>query len=512
MGATYVRRTIPLAMAACMIAPSAVAVENPAHFSAPDYVALGVYFLILVAMGAYFSRRERNTDAFFLGNRRVPWWAVGISIFGTSISAITYLAIPALAYNENWIYILGNIGTVAMAPIVVRWYLPKFRATPIVTAYEYLEQRFNLGVRIYGSLVFAVFQMGRIGIVLLLPALALSAATDLSVTQSVVAMGVLATLYTVLGGIEAVIWTDVMQTVVLMLGAVAALFMAVGGLDGTWTEAVAVAWEADKFHTFDWSWDLTTTCVWVVVVGNLFGMAYPATADQTVVQRYLSTATERDAARAAYTNALLTIPTAFLFYGLGTALWLHFQANPAQLDPDLSSDAILPLYIMHAFPPGLRGILIAGIFAAAMSSLDSSMNSLSAVCVNDYARRFYPRLTEATALRLARIFTVFFGVLGTATALYLAGRPNEETVSLLKDFLKLLFSIGGGLAGIMALGVFTRRPTGTGALVGAAFSAAMVYYVNAYTELHFFLHAMIGFISAFAVGYGHSLLLPGPKE
>ncbi len=322
-------------------------------------------------------------------------------------------------------------------------------------------------------------------------------------------MGVLTTIYTMMGGIEAVIWTDVLQSFVLVAGALAAVAVIAWDVDGGFSGIVSTGWEAGKFHTFNWTWDATTTAVWVCVIGNAFGMAYPSTADQTVVQRYLSTSTEKDAAKAVWTNALLTIPISVLFFGIGTALWVFYRSHPDLLDPRLKTDAILPLFVAEQFPQGLSGLLIAGVFAAAMSSLDSSINSMSTVLVTDYYRRFRPNITEPHGLRVARGLTLFFGVFGTGLALVVA---RLDAPSLFDQWLQILGLVGGGLAGIMALGVFTKRGNGAGAIVGAVVSAVVVYWVHRFTPIHFFLHGAIGFCTAFLIGYLASIVIAKSPE
>ncbi|MBL7647915.1 MAG: sodium/solute symporter [Candidatus Hydrogenedentes bacterium] len=470
-----------------------------------DYGALGLYFAALVYIGIYCSRREANTEVYFLGGGRIPWWALGISIFGTSLSSITYLAIPANAYATNWVGFLSNTCIVLVAPFVVWLYVPRYRNAKVPTAYTYLEQRFNLAVRIYGSLVFMLFQFGRMAIVLYLPAITLSASTGLSIEICILATGVLATFYTMMGGIEAVIWTDVVQSIVLLAGAVLALYLVATNIDGGVVGAFATAVENDKFHTFNWTWDMTTTAVWVCLVGNFFAMLYPYTADQTMVQRYLSARNENDAKRAVWVNAALTIPVSVIFFGLGTALFVYFKHHPGQLDPTLKNDAILPVFVMAMFPTGMKGVLISGVFAAAMSSLDSSMNSMASVLVNDYYRRFKGEVSEVKALGIARWLTVLLGGLGTGAAWFLAG---TQATSLFDTYMKLLGMAGGGLAGVVALGMFTKRASGWGVLAGAAVSAVAVYYVNAQNLTHFYLHGMIGFLVSFFVGYIASLLAP----
>lgn len=472
-----------------------------------DYGVIGVYLGALVIVGAYFSRREKDTETFFLGGRKIPWWAVGLSIVGTSLSSITYLTIPAKSYATDWVFFLNQLGIVLIAPLIAAYYIPAFRATRIDTAYEYLEKRFNLAARMYGSLVFILFQAGRVSIVLYIPAIALSASTGLDKNLCIVLMGVLATAYTVMGGIEAVIWTDVIQTVVLLLGGFVALYLVVVNIEGDWTAWYGEAAAMDKLHMANWTWDPTVDAVWVCIIGSMFALAYPNTADQTIVQRFLTTKTDRDAKKAIWTHALMTVPNSLLFFGLGTALWLYFRHHPAQLDPALGNDAIFPLFIVREFPIGLKGLIIAGIFAAAMSSLDSSINSVASVIVGDYYRRFSAHVSEKRALFLAKAITLGFGVFGTLTAIYLA---SLDTRSLFDEYLKILGLVGGGLAGMLALGVFTKRVGGAAAVAGAVVSAVVMMLVLR-TPISFLLHGMVGFLTAYAVGYGASFVLPNRK-
>ena len=478
-------------------------------FTPLDFTVLAIYLAILVGMGLYLSRRGKTTDDFFLAGRRIPWWAAGLSIFGTQLSAITFMAIPAKAYATDWVFFLANMCIVLVAPIVVYFYLPFFRRLEITSAYEYLEKRFNLAARWFGSLSFLLFQLGRMGIVVALPALALSTVTGISVFISILLMGALATLYTVLGGIEAVIWTDVLQVFVLIGGAILSLLLISLNLDGGFAEIVSVGIEEGKFHMFNWTWDYTAEAVWVVVIGNLLTTLVPYTTDQTVIQRYLTTSTEREAARAIWTNAILSVPATLLFFGVGTALFVFYRTHPDLLNPSLATDTIFPWFIVSQLPAGVAGLVIAGLFAAAMSSLDSSMNSMSAALVTDFYRRLRPEANDRQCLRLARYLTLLLGIIGTATALLIA---SFEVASLWDLFLKIVGLFGGSVAGLFALGIFTRRTHGMGALIGAVASAAVLYLVQQLTEAHFFLYAGIGIIVCFVVGYLVSLIIPAPAQ
>ncbi|MEZ4702782.1 MAG: sodium:solute symporter [Rhodothermales bacterium] len=470
-------------------------------FSALDYAVLAVYLAALAGMGVFFARRETTTADFFLAGRRVPWWAAGLSIFGTQLSAITFMAIPAKTYAEDWSYFFGQMAIVAIAPVVVYYYLPYFRRLDVASAYEYLERRFDRRVRWFGSASFVLFQLGRMGIVLALPAIALSTVTGIDVYVCILAMGVLATLYTALGGIEAVIWTDVVQVVVLLGGAALSLIWIAFHVDGGAAEIGRIGEAAGKWRAFDWAFDATAPTIWVVFVGNLFANLVPYTTDQTVIQRYLTTPDERQAARSIWTNAVLTVPASLTFFTMGTALFAFYQVHPASLPAGLAGDAIFPWFIAHELPPGVSGLVIAALFAAAMSSIDSSMNSVATSLVEDVYRLARPNEPDAAYLRLARRLTVGLGVLGTSAALALA---TFEVKSLWDVFLQLVGLFGGSLAGVFALGMFTRRADARGAWVGALASAAILFGVQRYTSLHFFLYAGVGVVSCFVIGLAAS--------
>jgi len=487
----------------------ATPIQPKRRFGFVNYSVLGVYLLMLVGMGVYFSKREKTTEDFFLAGRRIPWWAAGISIFGTQLSAITFMAIPAMAYATDWVYFLGNMCIVLMAPIVILVYLPFYRRLNITTAYEYLEKRFNPAVRLFGSAAYILMQLGRMAIVIFLPAIALSTVTGISIQSCILLMGLLCTFYTVLGGIEAVIWSDVLQVVVLLGGAVLSLVIIASKTENGFAGIISTATANDKFHIANRTWDWTTTALWVVVIGRFFEQFVPYTADQTVVQRYLTTCDEKQAAKSIWTNAILTVPASIIFFGLGTALFVFYKANPGSLEPSLKTDAIFPFFIVQQLPIGISGLLIAGVFAAAMSSLDSSMNSAATAIVTDFYRRFRPDSSDGTRLKLARWLTVILGVTATIVGLLMA---SYEIKSLWDLFTKILGLFGGSLAGLFALGIFTRRAHGWGALVGAMASAVVLFAVQ-FTSIHFFLYAGIGIAVCFVVGYIASLLIPAkPKD
>ena len=479
-------------------------------FGGLNYAVLGAYLLALVAMGVYFSRREKSTDDFFKAGRRVPWWAAGLSIFGTQLSAITFMAIPAKTFATDWRRFMGNVCILLVAPLIVYAILPFFRRLDVTTAYEYLERRFNLAARLIGSVMFVLFQFGRIGIVLFLPSIALSVVTGFDVRACILVMGVLSIAYTVLGGIEAVIWTDVLQVFVLVGGALLSLVLITLSLPGGFGGLIDIGSTAGKLHAFDFTFDFTTSTFWVVVLGGLAAAFISYGSDQAVIQRYLTTRDERSAARGIWTNGVLSIVATVLFFGMGTALYAFFRTRPALLSPTLeNADAVFPWYIVTQLPAGVAGLLIAGLFAAAMSSLDSSMNSVATALTTDFFRRFRPAAADRACLRLARGLTVLIGAAGIGFALLMTGWNIK---SLWDEFARVLGLFSGGLAGLFLLGIFSRRAHGRGAVVGLLLSGAAPFLVQRYTKASFLLYGLVGIVASVVLGYLASLVIPAKPK
>ena len=481
-------------------------------FAALDYAVLGVYLAALVAMGVYFSRREKSTGDFFLGGHRIPWWAAGLSIFGTQLSAITFMSIPAKSFRTDWIFFLFNMMILVMAPVVVFFYLPFYRRLNVTSAYEYLEKRFNKATRLLGSASFVLFQLGRMGVVLFLPALALKTVTGIDVYSCIIVMGVLATLYTVLGGIEAVVWTDVLQVVVLMGGAILSLgiiALKLAGVEGGLAGVCTMIGDADKLRLADFDWTVTKPVLWVIVFGSAAQILVSYTGDQTVVQRYLTTADEKAAARSIWTNALLTIPASLIFFGVGTALWAFYKTRPELLNPTGTSDDVFPWFIAQQLPAGVAGLVIAGLFAAAMSSLDSSMNSMATAITTDYYCWLRPAASDRHLLAVARWLTLLLGILGTGSAILMA---ILNSPSMWDQYMKVIGLFGGGLAGLFALGIFTRRTHAAGAIAGFLTSAVVLYWVAAHEAVHGILYAAVGVASCVLIGYTVSLLTPARRR
>lgn len=482
-------------------------IERTVHrLKAFDITVIVLYFCSLAFIGWYFSRNQNTSDDYFRGGGRIPWFVVGLSIFGTALSAITFMAIPAKAYATDWSYLLFNAGIVLCVPVIVLLFIPFYRRLNVTTAYEYLEARFNAVVRILCSIAFILFQIGRMGVVLLLPSIALNVVTGFDIFLCIALMGLLSLAYTLMGGIEAVAWTEALQVVVLLGAAVAVLVTVALQLPEGVGASLAAASGAGKFDLGSLAFDLRQPTMWTVLIATLFTNITTYGTDQTIVQRYLTTSTEREARKGVYVNAALTIPATILFFLVGTALWAFYRHFPEQLSMSVTdSDAILPWYMSTQLPAGLLGLVIAGLFAAAMSTLSSSMNSAATAFVTDIWRKLRPGRDGAGMLRVARLSTLVLGVVGVGFALMMA---SWEIKSLWDEFSKILGILLGGLGGLFLLGLLTRRANSFGALCGIAASVVVQIVVARGGYVNLLLYSTTGFISCFVVGYLASLALP----
>ena len=414
---------------------------------------------------------------------------------------------PSKAFAQDWVYAIGNFMIPVVAFVAVFVALPFYRRIDATSAYEYLEKRFNRSVRLFGSASFTVFHIFRMAVVMSLTGLALAVATPLTPGQSVLVMGALSIVYCTLGGIEAVIWTDTAQTVVLMGGAIVALLLLVSGVDGGAAGLFDSAGRADKFAMANWHWDATDTQValWVIIVGAIAQNVSSYTADQAVVQRYMTTETQQLAARSIWTNALLTIPATLLFFGVGTALYAFYQSHPEKLDPSINTDQIFPLFIAREMPIGLAGLIVAGVFAAAQSTVSTSMNSTATTIVTDFLKPLNVFASDKGYLNAARLLTFLIGVVGTVIGVMFV---DPDIKSLFDQFIKVIGLFMGVLGGLFVLGAMTTRASGSGALIGALIGAGVMFSMWKYTPINGYLYTAAGITTCFVVGYAISLMMP----
>lgn len=492
---------------------------RPLHLAAsraPETASLGIadaalllgYLALVLVIGGRYARRERSSSDWFVAGGRIPAWAAGFSILATQISAITFLSTPAVAFATDWSLLPSWFGMLLFAPIAAYVFLPAFRRLRAPTAYSWLEDRFGPAVRVFGASSFLVFQLARMGVVTYLPALAVSHATGLPHEACILICGAVAILYTVLGGMEAVVWTDVLQAFAIFGGAAAAIVVLVAGAGGpaeTWEAAAA----AGKTRAWNPSWSLLTDSGWLVLAGGFFLQFGPYSADQAIVQRYMTTRDAPSAARAIWLNGLLSAPVGFLFLVVGACLWAWFRAHPGRLEIGMAADEVFPLFLTTGLPPGVGGLILAALAAAAMSTLDSGMHSCATVMAHDFwLRGRKAEVEDARVLRVARRLAAAAGLIGTGIALALAA---GEVQSLLLFFLKVLGLVMSGVAGVFSLGMLDRRARSADALAGAAACTALLAWLAFGTSVHLFLYPLAGIPACVAAGMLSARLRPSGR-
>lgn len=481
------------------------------NFGLINYSVLFGYLAAMVLVGLYFAGKNKNTDQYFRGGQNIPWWAAGCSIFATMLSSLTFTGVPSKAYAQDWVYLVGNMMIPVVAVVAVFVAMPFFRRIDATSAYEYLEKRFNRSVRLFGSASFTLFHIFRMAVVMSLTGLALAVATPLTPGQSVLLMGVLSILYCTAGGIEAVIWTDTIQTVVLLGGALVALVILIIGVDGGLGGLIAAATESHKLNIANLHWDATSSqiALWVIIAGGIAQNISSYTADQAVVQRYMTTPDVKLAARSIWTNALLAVPATLLFFGLGTALFAFYQSHPERIDPTITTDQVFPLFIAREMPIGIAGLLVAGVFAAAQSTVSTSMNSTATTIVTDFLKPFHVCRTEAGSLRAARLSTFVLGAVGTCLGLVFV---DPSIKSLFDQFIKVIGLFMGVLGGLFILGSLTQRANGPGASIGAVIGAAVMFCMWRFTQINGYLYVAAGVFTCVFVGYLASFVSGGQAK
>lgn len=452
-----------------------------------DWLVIGAYFAGMAWIAWLVRRRNQTTEAYFLGGRALPGWAIGFSLAGTAISSITFLALPADAFKTAWLRMLPNfvlpLGVLAGS----HYFLRIYRDGRTTTAFEYLERRFGPSTRLYGASAFVVGQVLRISLILFLLGQLTHELTGLSPEVSIVVAGLFVSAYTAVGGIEAVIWTDVAQTLALTVGGAACFAIVAGKLPGGVTEILSTAWAHDKLsfsnlgsdgalHPTAWGLTLTEKSVSMMLLVGLSHWLGEYACNQNVIQKYCASASMRDARRALWLGCWWMLPLWIGFQLLGTALWVFYTrfptaASTAILAGAAPAERIVPHFVLTQLPVGLTGLVVAGVMASAMSTLDSSLNAIATVGVVDVYRRHLARARDdAHYLRVAKTLSWLASAGMIVGALLLL----EARTKTLQDAATTLIALtSGGLLGLYLLGFLTRRADGRS--VGLAIAATLTF-------------------------------------
>ncbi|HSI18867.1 MAG TPA: sodium/solute symporter [Sphingomonas sp.] len=475
-----------------------------------DWTIIVIYMAAMLGVGGFMYRRAKlnSTSDFFLGSRSIPFWAAGVSMFAGNTSSISYLAIPAKAFETNWEYMTSKIVTVVGLMFVAIWVVPALRRLNLVSVFNYLEQRFHPGIRMLASaLCIAMHVGGRMGVVLFLPALAIGTITGFNVIGCICILGVCTIIYTALGGMRAVVWTDFIQVIVLMGGALFAIGFIVWSLGFNAIEHAAMA--SDKTHMVNTSFDFTQPTLWGFLILILFDTVLTFPKDQILMQRALATSSDKNAGRSIWLFAAVLLPGGFVFYVIGTVLFAYYQAHPMRLDPLLPIDAVFPSFIGMELPHGVTGLIIAGLFAAAMGTLSGTINSVATLLSVDFYEKFSKDPTQKKTVRFAEWMTILVGVVGIGLAVLLS---QLDIHSLLDLSIELFGVLGGSCAGAYTLGMFTRRANAAGVGIGIVAASAVTLAASIFHLVHPYFYLAIAIFVSIAVGYVASLFFPAPTR
>ena len=465
------------------------------HFGALDWVILITYFCLLAAMGPIFARVNKSTDTFFLGNRSFPAWLLGLAMFATSISSMTVMAYPADAYKTAYLRLLPAFMLPIGIFIASKVFLPFFRKARCTSAFEYLESRFGPGVRMYAALAFLFGQVLRIATILYLISMLFQQMTGATPYMCILIGGVVIGIYTASGGIKAIVWTQFFQTFLLWLGAFLCIYTVVRGVTGGIPEIFRTAWADGKFQLGDLNmasgkiepspwFSIQMKSIIMIMIAGLFNWLYEYSSNQNVIQKYVSAKNPREALKAIWICCFCSVPTWAFFMFLGTALYVFFKQHPDPIAMDIlkganghKAEEILPFFCVNHLPTGIAGLVITGVFAAAMSASSSSVNSISAVTITDiYRRHMVKNGTDRHYVWAARVVSAVSALLMMGGAVLFL-RMNTLTLQDLGS--KMAAIVAGGLFGLYALGFLTKRGDGWSVLAGILSTTFFSVYITA---------------------------------
>ena len=443
-----------------------------------DLAIIAAYLVGTTLFGCsfYFRKGHDSSDEFTKGGGRLPGWALALSVFATYVSSISFLALPAKAYLQSWNVLVLSFSIPFAGMVAAVWFVPFYRRQTSVSAYSFLEARFGVWARLYASGCFLVMQSVRSGMILFLLALLLKTLMGFSVPVVICVVGFATILYSMMGGLKAVVWTDAVQAIILIGGALVCLAVLGCTLPDGFCAGVRTAFDAGKlslgsFSLADWG----SETFWVIFVYGVFLNLQNFGIDQSYTQRYIAAKSDREAVKTMFSGAMLYVPVSAVFVAIGTLLWVWVKGHPGVVPSDVlaQSDAVFPWFIVHRLPHGLSGILVAAIIAAAMSTVSSTLNSGSTVLLEDYRMRFAKgEVAQGSQVRFLRLSTLGLGVFSIGVALAVM-----NVTSVMTTWWELQSVLSGGMLGLFLLGAFARRTRPAQAAVATVVGVLAVFLV-----------------------------------
>lgn len=465
-------------------------------FTGLDYVVLVAFLAGNLMLGTWLGRGQKTINDYFLAGRRVPMWAISLSIVATETSTLTFIGAPAIAYTGNLTFLQLAFGYIIGKVLVSTLLIPAYFKGEIQTAYQLLQARFGQATRTLSSLLFLVTRGLSDGVRLFATGLVLAAITQMTDLTTMVVIGVITVVYTFFGGMKAVIWTDVIQLFIYIGGAIVAVFLLLDRIPGGWNEVVAVAVPLHKFQFIDFTFDITRTFTfWAGIVGGTFLTFATHGSDQMMVQRYLASGNKRDSQIALVLSGVIVFFQFILFLVIGVMLFAFYRHFPPP-EALKQADQVFPLFIVNHMPTGLSGLVVAAVFAAAMSTLSSCLNSLSSSTTNDFYRIYFvPNAGDAHYLYVSRFFTLIWGAVLVAVSML-----ARNWGSVLLAGLTIQSITMGALLGIFLLGLGSRRANQASALAGMSVGLALILAVHFSGRVALTWYAFIGTSTTLLVG------------
>jgi solute:Na+ symporter, SSS family len=439
-----------------------------------DLLVIAFYLVGMIGIGVYFSRKKQSTDQFTKASGHIPGWALGISLYATFLSSNTFLGVPGKAFGADWNAFVFSLSMPFAAWIAAKYFVPFYRKSGEVSAYTHLERRFGPWARTYAMVCFVLTQLARMGSIFFGIALTLQALTGIDMSTIMIVSGICIISYTMLGGMEAVIWTEVVQGIIKTIGALVVLGIIVYGMDGGFSDIISIGSAENKFSLGSYSLtDFTSSTFWVIFLYGFFINLNNFGIDQNYVQRYHTAKTEKEAARSIWLCVYWYVPVSLVFFFIGTALFAYFNQHPElieavknqtalekgisadQLLPRDYGDKVLPYFMVTKVPVGLLGLIIAAILSAAMSTISSGMNASATVFLKDiYQRYIDPSVTPKKQMIVLYVATAAMGLFAIATGILMIG-----VKSILDIWWQLAGIFAGGMLGLFLLGMISK---GTG--------------------------------------------------
>ncbi|WP_187262047.1 sodium:solute symporter [Pontibacter beigongshangensis] len=479
-----------------------------------DLIVIIAYMGGVVLFGCSFYFRRSSPDDYTIGGGKMPSWTVGMSIFATFVSSISFLALPGAAYMSNWNGFVFSLSIPIAAFFAVKFFVPLYRSINSPSAYYYLETRFGPWARVYASVCYLLTQLARMGAIMYLLALPMNALFGWSIPLIIIVTGVCVLLYSMMGGIEAVIWTDAIQGIILIVGALACLGVLVFTLPEGPGQLFEIAAANDKFSLGSFGTSLSAPTFWVILVYGLFINLQNYGIDQNYVQRYMTAKSEKEAVKSTLFGSMLYIPVSLMFFFIGTALFAYYQAQPDLLPEALKApgmaDKVFPHFIVHGLPAGVTGLLIASIFAAGMSTVSTSINSSATVILTDYYKRFFNKnASMKQSMRVLYTTSFIMGILSILVSLAMM-----QVKSALDAWWALSSIFSGGMLGLFLLGFVSQKVRNFDAAIGVVAGVLVISWVSLspvyFTDgvwvqfkstLHTNLAIVLGTMAIFIVGF-----------